>query len=297
MFFNKINPSAAVSNLNIAIIGTSPLALLIADILLSQGYQTTLLVSQNKLASYTKLNPFTVKTSSFQSHRIDFPFASTLTAPADYCFLASSPESNRTDLLLLQDAFLKNTPIINLSAFYNRQFLKDLKKDSFNGWFGGWLNLEKNTLQLLERNPKLEINCPQDIAANLAPLFNKNTFNLSFCCSKADLFWPQLLPFFLGNLLLLASNQTISSALNQPTYRQLVDNAIKEIALITPSLKNKLNLSDVLPQIYAIPDNYKSEFTSPVAFNLLSSLIKGITPFTTPHLNQLLTSAAKNIRV
>ncbi len=297
MFFTK-NPSFSPnSGLNCVVIGFSPLALFITDILLNQGHKTTLLVPQNKLDYYTKLNPFTVKTSSFQSKRTDVPFASSLNAPADFCFIASSPASSRIDILLLQTPMLKDTPLINLSSFYNQRILKELKKDFFSGWLNSWLNLEKNTIHLLERNPKLEIHCPSDLGADITSLFAKNSADMSLSITKSDMFWTRFIPFFLSNLILLASNQSISLALTQQHYRQLVDGAIKELETLTHLTEKRLNTSDILPQIYTTPDNYKSEFSSPESFSVLSSLLGNISPASMPNLNNLFMSAVKNIRV
>ena len=292
MFFSKPAPAPA-SLTRVAVIGTSPLAFFLADVLQNNCCAVTILMAANKLNTYTRRSSLNVKLSNFQNRHASFSFAAKLDSAADFVFIASSPEDSRNDLLLLQDPLLKSAPLINLSSFYNRRIISQFNKSDIPAYFNGWLNLEKNSLHLLERSPVLELCCDAETAVTIKALFADSPVSLTFPAPSPNLFWQHLAPFLLGNLLVLSAGRDISSVLLQNDIRRQTDTAVNELCKLAKAEKVSLDPANILPRLYAFPDNYQSEFSSPQSFAALSALIPGINRFDTPALYGFLANAAK----
>ena len=99
--------------------------------------------------------------------------------------------------------------------------------------------------------------------------------------------------FFLTNLLLTSYNQPISKIFADKETRTIADKAIKELCSLAKKDKISLESSKILTDIYACPDEYKSEFASAKGILVLGQLIQNLTPFETPTLQNLLNTAGK----
>lgn len=294
MFFNKPSTPPAATLCPLAIIGTSPLAFYLADILQNNHYNVTILVAANQLESWSRLGSFTIKPTNFHTHHTNFRFASHLDSSVEYCFIASSPEANQSDLLLLQDSSLATVPIINLSSFYNRDLIaKFTKTKVITAYFSGALSLDKNTLQSLERNPKIELCCDSETASPIKQLFESSVLSFSFSTASITLYWRHFAPFYISNLLLLLYQQDISATLMQPAIRHLADSAINEICRLAAAEKATLEAGDVLTEIYAQANGSQNEFSSTRNFTVFANLLKGVDRFETPALHELLRTTAK----
>lgn len=295
MFFGKTTPPPAVLNKHIAVIGTSPLAFFLADLLQLNGCGVTILVPASKLEAYSRLSPFTIKPTKFQTRHTGFVFASTLDFLPDFIFLASTPENAATDLLFLTPPAVKTIPLINLSSFYNRKLLPQLvKHKEIRAYFNGQITLEKNTLHLLDKLPKMEIDAVSETVAAIRRLFNETHLNISLATGTAQTtFWEHLAPFFLGNLLLLSGKGTLPEQLIRPERRRQADSAAVELTALAKKEKVSLDSSAVLAQLYTFVDEYRSEFSSPQGLTKLFAILPEIDPFKTPELYGLCTAAAK----
>ena len=294
MFFGKTTPSPAEPDKHIAVIGTSPLAFFLTDILQLNGCAVTILVSESKLETYSHLSPFTIKTAKFQTRHTNFVFSSALDFSPDFIFLASAPENAALDLLFLTSAVFKIIPLINLSSFYNHKLLPQLTKHKeIRAYFTGQINLEKNTLLLLDKLPKMEIDAVSETVTSVRRLFNETHLNISLATGTSKtIFWEHLAPFFLGNLLLLDGKNSLHEQLIHPDRRQQADVAASELAALAKKDKASLDSSAVLAQLYTFVDEYRSEFATPAGFTRFLSLLPGINPLTTPGLYKLCTAAA-----
>lgn len=278
----------------IAVIGTSPLAFYLSDTFIENGYDVKQIVPLNLLDNFTHSGAITIKSSLYKNHRREISFESELKVPVDFCFLASSPENYRSDLLLLTNPFLKNIPLINLSSFYNH-FLFNEQADyqEIPAFFKGWVNFDGVTLQPLEKQSRLILECPLEKAIGIKKLFDDTPFNLIFAEKNKNTFWQNLAAFFLTNLLLTSYNQPFSKIFADKETRAIADKAIKELCSLAKKDKISLESSKILTDIYACPDEYKSEFASAKGILVLGQLIQNLTPFETPTLQNLLNTAGK----
>lgn len=290
MFFSK---EPFKQDKKIAVIGTSPLAFFLSSTFVENGYDIRHLVPLDKLDTFSHLGALTIKSSLYKNHRQEILFDSELNSPVDFCFLASTPENCRTDILFLLSPFLKEAQIINFSSFYNQDLFKELKHlDETRAFFKGWINFDKGTLQPLEKQSQIILETPLEKTSELKELFNNTPFSLSSTEGK-NVFWQNLAAFFLSNLLLISSNHSMSKIFTDKKLRSLTDCAIKELCSLAEKEKISIDSSKVLADIYACPDNYKTEFTSRKSLYVLGQLIKGITPLATPSLQNLLSTALK----
>ncbi|MDD7313347.1 MAG: hypothetical protein PUH03_03220 [bacterium] len=291
MLFSK---QPTPKNKKIAIIGTSPLAFYLSDTFIENGYNVKQIVPLNLLDNFTHSGAITVKSSLYKNHRQEFSFTSELKNDVDFCFLASAPENYRSDLLLLTNSFLKNIPLINLSSFYNH-FLFNEQADyqEIPAFFKGWINFDGVTLQPLEKQSRLILECPIEKAVEIKKLFDDTPFNLIFAENNKNTFWQNLAAFFLTNLLLTSYSQSISKIFADKETRAIADKAIKELCFLAKKEKVFLEPSKILTDIYACPDEYKSEFSSAKGIHVLGQLIQNLTPFETPEVQNLLNTTVK----
>ena len=279
----------------IAVIGTSPLAFYLSDTFIENGYDVKQIVPLNLLDNFTHSDTITIKSSLYKNHRREFSFESELKAPIDFCFLASSPENYRNDLLLLLTTpLLKNIPLINFSNYYNHRLFNEQKDyQEIPAFFKGWINFDGETLQPLEKQSRLILECPLEKTVGIKKLFNDTPFNLIFTEKSKNTFCQNLAAFFLTNLLLISYNKTISRIFADKETRAIADKAIKELCFLAKKEKVSIEPSKILTDIYACPDEYKSEFSSAKGIHVLGQLIQNLTPFETPEVQNLLNIAVK----
>ena len=294
MIFNKTTSSSSVPLAEIAIIGTSALAFFLDDTLHNTGCRVTVLVPPHQLEAYNKRGAFCIKQSRFQNKNVHFNFACTPTKPCDFCFFASTPGQSQTDLTLLQHSFLATTPIINLSSLYNNSIISNFTTSPvFAAFSNCQLSLNKNTVEMLERSPKLEIVKASDNTDTLKQIFADTPVNLNFITATPKFLWTKLAVYFIGSLLLMIYGKNISSILMRQDIRQQTDSAITEIIGVAQKEKATPDSSEILAQLYTFADDYSGDIITLRDFNAFSNLIKNINNFETPTLFNLLIRASK----
>lgn len=288
MFFAKTSKDSSLPETEIAIIGTSPQAFFIGDILQNNHCSVTFLVPENQITLYQKNFSLTFRPSGFQNRRIEFSFASEAKKRPAFIFFASSPENLKNDLLLLSDTTLKDIPVINLSFAYMRRLPAELTPNTaYPAFLDGQFIFEKNILTFANRPQNLKVQAPADILSSLKDLFGA-VLNIHKAVSSTDLFWQDFAPLFLGNLIMPAGKQNISSSLNIPEIRRLADSALKELSALAKKEKSDFDTSKALTVIYGFADNYTGEFTTPQKLNALIGCFPQINRFDTPALFELL---------
>lgn len=289
MFFSKASKINEAPLAKIIVIGTSPQAFFISSSLQNNNCAVTNLLPPSKIQKYAKNNVFTICPSDYQSRRHEFSFASVPAEQADFIFVASSPEDINNDLLLLAHPLLKNAPIINLSFLFNKKIIgQTTDKKTFPAFCRGFFNLEKNTLTFLKRTPEIEICASSDFIKSLKQLFENTPLSFTKISDEASLFWQNLIPFFLGNIISLAEKKNVSDSLLLPSVRKLADSALNELFALTEVKKTALDASQILPQLYSFPDNYAGEIFSIRQFNAFTGLLPQINRFETPALFEIL---------
>ena len=293
MFFDKKN-KIDIKKRHVAVIGTSPLALFLIDLLLQNNIDVAWM---SGIAKKDKNNePFIVKNTSFQSRFINLSASKFLTQKVEYCFLASSVNEYKTDLTLLSDSFLKNVLIINFAYLYNTNILKELGKiQEIKAFFDGYLQKNKNTIQLLSRNYGFKINATDSILEqDLKSLIGGHKSGIDFV-KNGDVFFEQkFVSYTLVNLLAAIYNKDISVLLSNTDTRKLTDDAIKEMKKITIKKTIEIDSSKVLTDIYAAPDGLTSDFLNKNAFLFVSDALKSVTKNEFPILYEMLLKLSKN---
>ena len=295
MFFSK-TATSNLPSLQIVIIGTSSQAFFLSDIFQTKNCHVSILVSTNQLQTMTKSNSLLIRTSGFQNKRAEFSFTDNLVNQPDFCFLASAPEKAKTDILFLQNPFLKNTPIINLSSFYNRNIIKQLSDtNEIPAFLSTLLLKEKGILQVLSRNSKLEICSTSEELNILKKYLNSSTVSTTFSEKSPDIFWQNFATFFIGNLLSLSSDQNINETL--AVSRKQIETAIQELSIFAIKDNTTLNSTEVLASLYTINDTYQSDIVNSKQFNAFANILPEINYFETPTLFDFLTKASKKYSV
>lgn len=296
MFFSKAPKTAGTPLAKAAVIGTSPLAFFISGSLQNNNCAVINLVSAGKLQKYAQNDTFTICPSDFQNQRHDFSFASAPAEEPDFIFLASSPEDVQNDILLLAHPLLKTAPVINLSFLFNKKILiSSNDRKIISAFCRSFFNLEKNTLTFLKRTPEIEICAAPDFMKSLKRLFENTSLSFTVSQEESLLFWQNLIPFFLGNVISLAEKKNVSDSLLQQSVRKLADSALNEFFALAAAEKINLDTSQILPRLYSFPDNYAGEISSVRQFNAFANLLPQISRFETPALFELLSKASKNI--
>lgn len=293
MFFTKNKPTPQPLLANISIIGVSAQAFFLADILQTSGYDVTIIVPPHLLEKYSQKGAFCIKSNRFQTKHANFHFASQVQNPCNFCFIASLPGMAKADLLLLDSQNLQAVPLINLSSLYNQPVMDQLGSiSSIKAFSNCQLSFGKNTIELLDSSPKIDLMSPPEYVEPIKNLFSDSIVDIRIIAPNKNFLWQRLAPYFIANLLVINYRKSISALLLQKEIRQQVDRALDEIASLAKSDKISLNTSDILAQIYTFADNYQGDITTSGDFNAFSHLISGINPFDTPALFNMLNLAA-----
>ena len=293
MFFDKKN-KIDFKKRHVAVIGTSPLAIFLIDLLQQNNIDVTWMSGATKKNKDNE--PFIVKNASFQSRFVNLSASKFLTKKVEYCFLASSVNEYKTDLILLSDSFLKNVLIINFAYLYNADILKELgETQEIKAFFEGYLQKNKNTVQLLSRNYDFKINATDSILEqDLKSLIGGSKFGIDFV-KNGDVFFEQkFVSYILVNLLTAVYDKDISVLLSNTDTRKLTDDAIKEMKKIAIKKKIEIDSSKVLTDIYAAPDGLISGFLNKKAFLFVSDVLKSVTKNEFPILYEMLLKLSKN---
>ena len=102
------------------------------------------------------------------------------------------------------------------------------------------------------------------------------------------MFLQSIISHFLGNLLILAYQKNMDAILADEQTRKEVDAIIKEIFHLLKIGEKQIDDYKILPDIYAFPDNYISEYASQKGVRILWNMIKNIDYFASPVLFELL---------
>lgn len=287
MFFAKAKDTT-VSKTEIAIIGTSPQAFFIGDILQNSHCSVTFLIPENQSAKYQKNFSLIFRPSGFQNRRVEFSFVSEIKKRPAFAFLASAPEDIKNDFLLLSAPALKNIPVINLSFACTRRLPEELIPDTmYPAFLDGQFIFEKNILTFANRPQNLKIQAPADVLSALKDLFG-STLVIHKSASQTDLFWQDFVPVFLGSLLIQSRGQNVALGLNSPEMRHLTDSALQEISVLAKNEKSDFDTSKALTAVYGLADTYTGEFTTTQRLNAFIGCFPQINRFDTPALFELL---------
>ena len=289
MFFAKKNkqnnPKAFVT-----VLGTSPLALFLTYVLQQNNVEV---VNLNTSRETLKSEGYTFK-NDFQSQNFYFNSCSFLEKKPEYCFLASSFDEYKNDILALSDNMLKGVPVVNFSSFYNDELIKHIKGiKEIRAYFKGWFVKGKKEIEMLNRIGEIILCADENIEKSLKEMLLCKRTDIKLEKNTKKIFLQTLIPYVLGNLLILAYCDDISKLLLNGNLRQKLDDIIKETIQLLIKDAQQIDKHAILPEIYAFPDNYVSEFDSKQGVFVLSQIIKGADYFKTPGLSELINTAMK----
>ena len=284
MFFFKKNN--VESKRVVAVIGTSPLAMFLTAVL-QQNNINVIVLDILKRNKFEKEETWFLK-NIFQEQSFSFKFCSELTKKPEYCFVASSFDEYKSDLLFLSDKMLKDVPIINFASFYNHKFVEQSENiKEIRAYFDGWLIKQKKEITMLNRNAELNICCEGALEKDLSEILSDKKIDVKFSKNSEKMFWQKKISWALGNLFVLAYDEDISKILVNNEKRQTVDNAIKETCQILKNEEYQIDAQKLLTDIYAFPDGFISEYASPSGCLSLCEMVGDVNYFDYPKLFEL----------
>jgi hypothetical protein len=293
MFFYKGKKNTDTKLGKVVIIGTSPLAFVLADVIQNNNYDVSILTSKLEKQTFNHTKPFCFKYSNAISHQSSFSFIEDLSSSPDYCILASSLDEISSDFLLLQNLLLKDVPLINFTSCYSKKLTN---KQIIKAFFKGWLQRDKNNIFSLDRSLEIVFSINKS-DYSLSNIFSNQHMSVSYNEKSFPNFWEQITPFLIANLLLLKNKQSLSEMLPDKNIRKQIDAILKEISSLAAKSSEKFDSSKALATIYAIPSGYKGDIHLPKSFNNLVSTLTETNHFDTPYLHNLIVSASNNIIV
>jgi hypothetical protein len=164
--------------------------------------------------------------------------------------------------------------------------------NEIRAYFNGWLVKNKKELMLFNRSAEIKL-CNADIVPDLQEVLNDKRLSIKIEKNTEKLYLQMLIPWFLGNLLVLSYQKNVSEVLADNKSRQEIVDVVKEILKLLERGNSLIDEASVFPDIYAFPDNFVSEFASGRGILSLSEAIKGINAFDTPKTFAMIARAAK----
>ncbi|MBE6467474.1 MAG: hypothetical protein E7004_02645 [Alphaproteobacteria bacterium] len=288
MFFSRKNDLE--SDRYAVVIGSSSLAVFLVHLLQEKGVDVTLVADAEK---NNILNNYVIK-SAFQNQDVEIRSSKFIEKRPEFCFLASSFNEYQKDLIYLSDEILKGVPIINFASFYNRKLIEQLDNiEEIRAYFNGFLVKAKKEVYHLNRVSDITICCEAEVVKELKNLLTSKKTNVKLAKNTKKLFWQELVPYLLGNLYVLMYQSDISQILTDNNKRQKLDLMIAEVVKLLKKAKQQIDEQKILPDIYAFPDGFSSEFDSLQGVEALSRLIDGIDYFETPELFEIISKVYK----
>lgn len=288
MFFSRKNDFK--SDKFAVVIGSSPLAVFLVHLLQEKGVDVTLITDAEK---NNILNNYVIK-SAFQNQDVEIRSSKFIEKKPEFCFLASSFNEYQKDLIYLSDEILKGVPIINFASFYNRKLIEQLDNiEEIRAYFNGFLVKAKKEVYHLNRVSDITICCEAEVVKELKNLLTSKKTNVKSAKNTKKLFWQELVPCLLGNLYVLMYQSDVSQILTDNNKRQKLDLMIAEVVKLLKKAKQQIDEQKILPDIYAFPDGFSSEFDSLQGIEVLSRLIDGIDYFETPELFEIISKVYK----
>lgn len=269
MFFNRTSLSTKHTKTpqNICILGTSSVALFIAEQLQNTGHQIKILCPPSEVDEYNSTDFVFKDNRHLKTKRSQFKCCFEQPASPDFLLIASKPQKLRSDLLLLSPTNLQNTTIINLTPSAPENFVSEaLNLASVNAYFFGWLHQSQNHISLLSASPFINftLSAHSEQFQNIQNLFDETEIETKSNVSAAHNFWQWLAPHAIIFLISEASDKSFYYCAQKPEYRQIIENCLPEIIALASSDNANLEKSDILRTLYSVPENYLSPFHSPV---------------------------------
>lgn len=290
MFFFKKNDK--VSERFVAVLGSSPLARFLVYLLQENNIDVVVL---NPLSKDGDVKSEThVFKSNYQNQSFSFKTCKYLNKKPECCFLASSFDEYKNDLLALSDEMLRDVKIVNFASFYNHEIIEQMEQiKEVRAYFDGWLSKNKKELFLLGRNSEITICQKEDEGKDIQEMLSNKKIDIKLRKDSSKIFWQKLASTVLGNILRLTYNDDISKILLNSEIRQKVDDLIKEI---TKKIKDKgcqIDAQKLLTDIYAYPDGFESEYASLKGCMMLSEMVGNADCFNDPKLFEILSEITK----
>ena len=249
-------------------------------------------LSLNKKDDDSKTETFVFKSNN-QNQNFLFKTCNYIDRKPECCFLASSFDEYKNDLLALSDDMLKDVSIINFASFYNHKIIDKMTSiKETKAYFDGWLVENKKDLLLLSRGAEI-VFCQKDENKDIQSLLLSKKTEIKNCKDGKKTFWQKMSAWFLGNMLVLAYKEDISKLLLDSEKRQKVDAGIREIAKVLKKENVQLDTQVLLTDIYAFPDGYSSEYNSLKGSMFLSEMLGNIDRFDCPVLSEIISNATK----
>ena len=288
MFFFKKNDHTSKGT--VAVLGTSPLAMFLVHIL-QQNNMDVIVLDTMKKSKSEKAENWMLK-SSFQNQSFSFKYCDTLNTKPEYCFLASSFDEYKSDLLMLSDEMLTKVPVVNFASFYNHKIIEQMDNvEEIRAYFNGWLVKNKRDIIVFNRVSDVDICCERKILGDLQHILYSNKINIKERKNTKGLFWKNFIPFVLGNIFVLAYDKDVSKLMEIDDIRKEIRDASSECVKMLKQIKIEVDEAEVLPAIYAFPDGYVSEFNSLLGVSVLTDVFVKPDYFNTPVLFNVLAKA------
>lgn len=274
------------------VLGKSPLAKFLVYVLKQNNIEVVVLNTSNNDKGEKK-EGYVFK-SNTQNQSFSFNEVSVLDKKPEYCFLASSFDDYKNDLLALSDEKLKGVEVVNFASFYNREIIEKMKDiKEIRAYFNGWLVKNKKELIFLDKSAEVKLCCKDENLEDFSHILKAPRLNIKKTINTKKLYLQTLIPWFLGNLSVLGYQKDISTLMSNSETRQDIEEAIKEVLKALKCENFQVDENAILPDIYAFPDKFVSEFDSLRGVNALLNIIKGVDRFNSPKLFDLTAKAFK----
>ena len=178
----------------VVVVGTSPLAMFLTKVLQQNNVEVVVFSILNKKGKDTNY----IFKNSVHTNSFSFNVVNSLNRKPEYCFLASSAEEYKNDLLALSDEMLRGVKIINFASFYNHKLIEQMNNvKEIRAYFIGWLVKNKQELNLLNRNVEIKLCCKIEEVEDFNFLLSDNSLTIKQEKNTKKLFLQTLISWFL----------------------------------------------------------------------------------------------------
>lgn len=253
----------------IYILGLNALSYFLAAQLSNKGERVILLGVPKEIKELNK-NGVTVREErALQRQKHHFTTASAMEEMPKLLIITASNYKFKAATLLLSPGKLQEVPVLNFTFLAPADYLeKFLGTKITAAYFKGYLLDETSQISLLGRQAEILLSLAKEsrLFADLKNLFKATTVELGADDGKSALsFWSYLVSNATVSLLSSAYKKSIYNLIKDKKERLLIEDCANELAELAALEDVKVDVNEVMKEIYNIPNNYLSPMQLEIA--------------------------------
>lgn len=242
----------------VTILGTDSLALFLAIRLQNAGSRVSFLLPPKDCRAFSATEFSLKEERAILHHKNRFKASWQMNEQPDLLIIAAAPTRLRSLIPLVNPALLTDTPVLNFTSFADTSYLNLCLKPVIPCYFEGFINHDKNHLNLLSRQNLISVSLSpaEQTSQVIERIFSTASLALRFEADYAANFWAHFIPFAAGCFLTTLTGKNFYQITKEERHRRTAETIIEELADLAVASGTELDRSELLRKLYNVPSAY-----------------------------------------